>query len=361
MRGDDQIQGAAFSYVSPESRVPQDHPLRPIRKMVNEALAELSEELDALYPPTGRPSIPPEHLIRALLLQVFFSIRSERLLMEQLSYNLLFRWFVGLNMDDPVWHPTVFTKNRDRFLGTDLAMQLLDKVLAQARGADLLSDEHFTVDGTLVEAWASMKSVRPKDGGPPSGEGRNPDVDFRGDKRSNETHASVTDPEAKMARKGRGKETKLCFTGHILMENRSGLAVNTRVTLSTGTAEREAALAMVDEIGGSRQITVGADKGYDTRDFVKELRQLRATPHIAQNVSGRKTSAIDERVTRHPGYRDSQRVRKRIEEIFGWLKTVGGMRKTRHRGRDLVGWMFTLSLVAYNLTRIRNLLAAAPS
>jgi transposase len=329
--------------------------------MVNQALAELSEELDALYPPTGRPSIPPEHLIRALLLQVFFSVRSERLLMEQLSYNLLFRWFVGLNMDDPVWHPTVFTKNRDRFLGTDLAMQMLDKVLAQAKKENLLSDDHFTVDGTLVEAWASMKSVRPKDDdSSASGGGKNPDVDFRGDKRTNKTHASMTDPEARMARKGPGKETKLCFMGHVLMENRNGLAVNTRVTLSSGTAEREAALAMVDEIGGSRQITVGADKGYDTRDFVKDLRQLRATPHVAQNAAGNKSSAIDERVTRHPGYQISQRYRKRVEEIFGWLKTVAGMRKTRHRGRDRVGWMFTVALIAYNLTRMRNLLAEAP-
>ncbi len=362
MRGDDKIQGAAFSYISSESRIPQDHPLRPIRKMVNQALAELSGELDALYPPTGRPSIPPEHLIRALLLQVFFSVRSERMLMEQLSYNLLFRWFVGLNMDDPVWHPTVFTKNRDRFLGTNLAAQLLEKVLVQAKRANLLSDEHFTVDGTLVDAWASMKSVRPRDGGSSSdsGGGKNPDVDFRGEKRTNETHFSVTDPEARMARKGLGKETRLCFMGHVLMENRNGLAVNTRVTLATGTAEREAALAMVDELGGTRPITVGADKGYDTRSFVKGLRQLRATPHVAQHAAGNKPSAIDARVTRHPGYHVSQRVRKRVEEIFGWVKTVGGLRKTRHRGRHLVGWTFTLTLVAYNLTRMRNLLAEAP-
>jgi transposase len=362
MRGDDQLQGAAFSYVSPEQRVPKDHPLRAIRTMVNQALADLSGELDVLYPKNGRPSIPPEHLIRALLLQVFYSVRSERMLMEQLSYNLLFRWFVGLNMDDPIWHPTVFTKNRDRFLGTDLAARLLEQVLAQASGAKLLSDEHFTVDGTLVEAWASMKSVRPKDGsGPTSGGGKNPEVDFRGEKRVNDTHASVTDPEAKLYRKTKGSGTKLCYMGHVLMENRNGLAVGTRVTFANGSAERAAALEMVKEIAGSQRITVGADKAYDTREFVQELRQMRATPHVAKNEWYRRPSAIDGRVTRHPGYQLSQRYRKRVEEIFGWIKTVGGMRKTHHRGRERVGWMFTLSLVAYNLTRMRTLLAEAPS
>jgi transposase len=363
MRGDDQLQGAAFSYVSPEQRVPQDHPLRAIRAMVNQALADLSPELDALYPKTGRPSIPPEHLIRALLLQVFYSVRSERMLMEQLSYNLLFRWFVGLNMDDPIWHPTVFTKNRDRFLDTDMAAKLLEKVLEQAGQAKLLSDEHFTVDGTLVEAWASMKSVRPKDGsGPTAGGGKNPDVDFRGEKRANETHASVTDPDARLARKGKGKETKLCYMGHVLMENRSGLVVGTRTTLATGTAEREAALEMVKDIpGGQRQITVGADKGYDSKDFVSSLRQLCATPHVTKNEYRNRSSAIDGRVTRHPGYAVSQKIRKRIEEAFGWAKTIGGMRKTHHRGLNLVGWMFTLTLTAYNLTRMGRLLAEAPS
>jgi transposase len=331
--------------------------------MVNQALAELFGELDALYPRTGRPSIPPEHLLRALLLQVFFSVRSERMLMEQLNYNLLFRWFVGLNMDDPVWHPTVFTKNRDRFLESDLAQQFLEKVLGQAKKADLLSDDHFTVDGTLVEAWASMKSVRPKDGSGPTPEGgKNPGVDFHGEKRTNETHASVTDPEARLAKKGTGKETKLSFMGHVLMENRNGLVVGARMTLATGTAEREAALEMVKEIpGGKRPITVGADKGYDTRGFVGSLRDLCATPHVAQFVHYRKASAIDGRTTRHPGYLASQKVRKRVEEIFGWVKTIGGMRKTRHRGRELVGWMFTLALTAFNLTRMRNILAQAPS
>jgi len=358
MRGDDVQQQAMFSYLSPEARVPQDHPLRPIRKMVNQALAELSGEFQDRYSREGRPSIPPEQLLRALLLQVFYTVRSERLLMEQLAYNLLFRWFVGLSMDDKVWHHTVFSKNRERFLASDLAAAFFARILKQAAEAGLLSDEHFTVDGTLIEAWASMKSFRPKDDPPPSGgAGRNPEVDFHGERRLNQTHASTTDPEARLYRKGQGKEAKLCFMGHVLMENRHGLVVSPRLTAATGTAEREAAEHMVGDFPGRHRITVGGDKAYDTRDFVQSLRILNAVPHVAQNCKGR-NSAIDGRTTRHPGYAISQRLRKRVEEIFGWMKTVGNLRKTRHRGTERVGWVFTFTAAAYNLVRIRNLMAA---
>ena len=355
MRGNDVQQQAMFSYLSPEARVPEDHPLRPIRDMVNQALAELSGEFQAMYSRQGRPSIPPEKLLRALLLQILYTIRSARLLMEQLDYNLLFRWFVGLSMDDKVWDHSVFSKNQERFLDSDLAAAFFGRILEQAAAANLLSDEHFTVDGTLIEAWASVKSFRPKDA-PPSegGGGRNPAVDFHGQKRLNQTHASTTDPEARLFRKGKGKEAKLCFMGHVLMENRNGLIISPRLTAATGTAEREAADDMVGDLRGRHRITIGADKAYDTQDFVQSLRTLKATPHVAQNLSGRK-SAIDGRTTRHPGYAVSQRLRKRVEEIFGWMKTVGNLRKTRHRGKDRVGWMFTLTAAAYNLVRIRNL------
>ena len=358
MRGDDVHQEAMFSYLSPEARVPQDHPLRPIRKMVNQALAELDGEFQAMYAREGRPSIPPEKLLRALLLQVFYTIRSARLLMEQLDYNLLFRWFVGFSMDDKVWDHSVFSKNQERFLDSDLAAAFFGRIKAQAATAGLLSDEHFTVDGTLIEAWASLKSFRPKDAPPPEGGGgRNPGVDFHGEKRLNQTHASTTDPEARLFRKGKGKEAKLCFMGHVLMENRHGLVISPRLTAATGTAEREAAEAMVEGVPGRHRITVGGDKAYDTRGFVQAMRGLKAVPHVAQNCQGRK-SAIDGRTTRHPGYAVSQRLRKRVEEIFGWMKTVGNLRKTRHRGEDRVGWMFTLTAAAYNLVRIRNLTAA---
>jgi len=361
MRRDDEQQQAMYSYISPEQRVPQDHPLRPIRRMVNRVLKELSPMLGGLYSRWGRPSIPPERLLRALLLQVFYSIRSERLLMEQLDYNLLFRWFVGLNMDDPVWNHSTFSKNRARFLSSDLAEAFFAGILKQAGEAGLLSDEHFSVDGTLIEAWASMKSVRPRDDDPeaPSGgQGRNPTVDFRGEKRSNATHGSTTDPQARLYRKSAGQETKLCFMGHVLMDNRHGLAVDSRLTLATGKAERHAAVDMVSDVPGGRRVTVGADKAYDTREFVGELRRLRVTPHVAQHQSGRR-SALDARTIRHPGYAASQRARKRVEEIFGWLKTVGNLRQVKHRGRERVGWQFTFSLAAYNLIRIRNLTAAA--
>jgi len=359
MRGDDVQQQAMFSYLAPEARVPKDHPLRPIRDMVNQALADLSGEFQAMYSREGRPSIPPEKLLRALLLQVLYTIRSERLLMEQLDYNLLFRWFVGLSMDDQVWDHSVFSKNQERFLDSDLAGAFFSRILKQAASAGLLSKEHFTVDSTLIEAWASLKSFRPKDAPPPeSGGGRNPEVDFHGEKRLNQTPASTTDPEARLFKKGKGKEAKLCFMGHVLMENRHGLVVSPRLTAATGTAEREAAEAMVEAVPGRHRITVGGDKAYDTREFVQSLRALKAVPHVAQNCQGRK-SAIDGRTTRHPGYAVSQHLRKRVEEIFGWMKTVGNLRKTRHRGGDRVGWKFTLTAAAYNLVRIRNLTAAA--
>jgi transposase len=325
--------------------------------MVNQALAELSGDFQAMYSREGRPSIPPEKLLRALLLQVLYTIRSERLLMEQLDYNLLFRWFVGLSMDDKVWNHSVFSKNRERFLRSDLAAAFFRRILEQAAAAGLLSDEHFTVDGTLIEAWASLKSFRPKDGPPPEGGGRNPAVDFHGDKRLNRTHASATDPEARLFKKAKGKEAKLCFMGHVLMENRHGLVVSPRLTAATGTAEREAAVGLVEGVPGRHRLTVGADKAYDTQEFVHSLRALKAVPHVAQNCNGRK-SAIDGRTTRHPGYAVSQRLRKRVEEIFGWMKTVGNLRKTRHHGLDRVGWVFTLTAAAYNLVRMRNLTVA---
>ncbi|MDD2901724.1 MAG: IS5 family transposase [Syntrophales bacterium] len=357
MRGKDVQQQAMFSYLSPEARVPQDHPLRPIRDMVNQALAELSGEFQAMYSREGRSSIPPEKLLRALLLQILYTIRSERLLMEQLDYNLLFRWFVGLSMDDNVWDHSVFSKNQERFLNSDLAAAFFARILKQAASAGLLSDEHFTVDGTLIEAWASLKSFRPKDAPPPEGGGgRNPEVDFHGEKRLNQTHASTTDPEARLFRKGKGKEAKLCFMGHVLMENRHGLVVSPRLTAVTGTAEREAAVGLVEAVPGRHRITVGGDKAYDTQEFVQSLRALKAVPHVAQNCNGRKF-AIDGRTTRHPGYAVSQRLRKRVEEIFGWMKTVGNLRKTRHRGEDRVGWVFTLTAATYNLVRMRNLTA----
>jgi transposase len=357
MRGINKEQGVLFSYVSPESRIPRDHPLRPVREMVNAILGEMSGDFDAMYSNTGRPSIPPERLLRALLIQALYSIRSERMLMEQLDYNLLFRWFVGLGVDDPTWDATVFSKNRDRLLETSVAETFFALTVGMAEKAGLLSDEHFTVDGTLIEAWASMKSVRPKGGppeDPPAPGGKNPSVDFRGEKRSNATHVSRTDGEARMYKKGEGKETKLCYMGHVLMENRHGLAVDGRLTLATGTAEREAAADMVHALPAGGRVTVGADKAYDTADFVKTLRGLEATPHVAQNTSGRR-SAIDGRTVRHAGYAISQRLRKLVEQIFGWLKTCGNQRKTRFRGRDRVGMSFILSLAGYDLIRMGRL------
>jgi len=359
MRGDDHQQAGMWSYLAPEQRVPLDHPLRPIRAMVDAILVELSPAFAKLYSPVGRPSIPPEKLLRALLLQVLYSTRSERLLMEQLDYNLLFRWFVGLNMDDPVWDATVFTKNRERLLAGDIAQAFFDRALAQARQRGLLSDEHFTVDGTLIEAWASLKSFKRKDAPsePPDDPG-NPTVDFHGERRSNATHGSTTDPDARLARRAKGHEAKLAYQGHVLMENRHGFAVEGCVTRASGYGERAAALEMLGHVAVTHRVTVAADKGYDTRDFVEALRLLHVTPHVAQNISNR-SSAIDRRTTRHAGYGVSQWKRKRVEEIFGWLKTVGLLRKTRHRGRARVSWMFIFGLAAYNLVRIRNL-AEAP-
>jgi transposase len=361
MRGTDLQQGGMFSYVSLEERVPKSHPLRRIRAMVDAALSEMSPEFEVLYSKVGRPSIPPEKLLRALLLQVLYTIRSERMLMEQLDYNLLFRWFVGLGMDDSVWVPTVFTKNRDRLLEGEIAEAFFGRVLDQARKQHLLSDEHFTVDGTLIEAWASHKSFRRQDepprAAPPPDDPGNPTVNFHGEKRSNATHQSTTDPQARLYRKSQGHEAKLAYLGHALMENRNGLVVDTRVTLATGRAEREAAVAMLEEIPGAKRVTVAADKGYDTKDFVASARGFAVTPHVAQNTSGR-ASAVDARTTRHPGYGLSQRARKRVEEIFGWMKTVGLMRKTRHKGVDRVGWTFTFTAAVYNLVRMRNLMEA---
>jgi transposase len=352
MRGDDQQQDAMWSYISPERRVPQDHPLRPIREMVNVVLKDMSRSFARIYAREGRPSIPPEHLLRALLLQVLYSVRSERMLMEQLDYNLLFRWFVGLNMDDRVWSPTTFSKNRERLIDAAIADKFFERVLVMAREAGFLSNEHFTVDGTLIEAWAGHKSFRPKGStDDPSDDSGNPTVDFRGEKRTNDTHESTTDPEARLYRKSNGTESKLCFAGHVLMDNRHGLAVDGRLTEATSRSEREAALEMAWDIATTRHATLGADKAYDTRDFVHGLREFNITPHVA----AKKRSAVDGRTTRHPGYGTSQKKRKRVEEIFGWLKTVALLRKTRHRGKRRVGWMFRFALAAYNLIRMRNL------
>ena len=359
MRGTDHDQSTMFSYVSPEARVPADHPLRATREMVNQAMERLDRKFRELYSRTGRPSVPPEKLLRALLLQVLYSIRSERMLMEQLEYNLLFRWFVGLEMDDPVWDVTVFTKNRNRLLEGEIAEAFFEAVLEQARAAGLLSDEHFTVDGTIIEAWAGQKSFRPKDedenGGSSSGGKRGSERDFRGERRRNDTHASTTDPEARLLRKGKGKEAKLCFLGHVITENRNGLVVAAETTLATGTAEREASERMMKRVSRTRRSTLGGDKNYDTREHVKALRALGVTPHVAQNDRNRR-SAIDDRTTSHPGYEISQRKRKCVEQVFGWGKSVGPIRKTKHRGVKRVGWMFTFTQAAYNLVRMRPLL-----
>jgi transposase len=405
MRGSDERNEALFSYVSLEDRIPARHPLRLIREIVNAALASLDGVFDRLYAAEGRPSIAPERLLRAALIQILFTVRSERQLMEQMQYNLLFRWFVGLGIDDPVWVPTVFSKNRDRLLTTDIARQFLAAILADKAVAPLLSDEHFSVDGTLIQAWASMKSFQPKaspgenvgeatanteppaggdagpgqDGGasapePAAGDGetpnqdgsapatetpvagRNAEVDFHGHKRSNVTHASRTDPEARLYRKGPGKEAKLCFMGHALMENRNGLVVDACLTEADGHAEREAALALIEpRADRPGRITLGADKGYDAEDFVNELRSMNVTPHVAAKVTG---SALDGRTTRHEGYAVSQRIRKRIEEVFGWGKTVGPLARTMLRGAERVGAQFTFAVVGYNLARLPKLLAA---
>jgi transposase len=365
MRGSDQGSGELFSYVDLEKRVRPDHPLRAIRALTNTALESLTGDFAVLYSGLGRPSIAPEMLLRAMLLQAFYSIRSERQLIERLEFDLLFRWFVGLGMDDLVWDHSTFSKNRDRLLEGEIAARFLRAVLTQPRVKRLLSSEHFSVDGTLIEAWASMKSFKPKEppdvGGMPNGEKtggrRNAPADFKGEKRSNETHQSTTDPDARLYRKGSGMEAKLCFIGHGLMENRSGLIVDARLTRVSGHAERLAALDMIEGFADRpRAITLGADKGYDAADFVEELRTINVRPHVARNTNGRR-SAIDRRTTRHPGYAKSQRIRKRIEEAFGWIKTVAGLRKTKLRGLPKVDWSFTFAAAAYNLVRAPKLIA----
>ncbi len=350
MRGEESGQSAAFSYVSAEERIPADHPLRSIRRMTDEVLARMGPGFEELYSWTGRPSIPPERLLRALLLQALYTIRSERLLIEQLQYNLLFRWFVGMDLDEKVWTPTVFTKNRDRLLEGDVAARFFAEVVELARQKRLLSDEHFTVDGTLIEAWAGHKSFRRKDGKRPKG----PHGGFRGDKRSNETHESTTDPDARLYRRTHNGEARLSYLGHIVTENRNGLAVAACLTKADGYAERDAALEMIESLRKGRRITLGADKGYDVASFVAALRDLRVTPHVTQNTT-RRRSAIDGRTTRHVGYRMSQALRPMIERVPGWLKNVAGLRKTKHRGERRVGWSFLFALGAYNLVRMRNL------
>ncbi len=356
MRGQDCKQEAMFSYLSPEKRVPAEHPLRLVRAMVDTVLEEMSPWFAKMYADVGRPSIAPERLLRALLLQIFYSVRSERLLMEQLDYNLLFRWFVGLAMDEPVWNHAVFSKNRERLLNETIAEAFFQRVLGLAK--PYLSDEHFTVDGTLIEAWASHKSFRLKDGDAGSNEGGR-EVDFHGEKRSNETHQSTTDPDARLYKKSTGSEARLSYLGHALMENRHGLLVKMRVTQATGTAERDTALQMVQKKAGSKRITVGGDKNFDTSDFVRKLRRIGVTPHVAQNTERWGGSAIDERTTRHPGYAVSQQKRKRIEQSFGWMKIIGMLKKVKLRGLEKVRWLFTFVGAAYNLCRLGRLEAEA--
>ena len=350
-----------------EERIPADHPLRPIKALTDEALGALNKRFEGLYSPMGRPSVPPEMLLRATLLQAFFSVRSERMLMEQINYNLLFRWFVGLPMDAEIWHPTVFTHNRDRLMEAEVAHEFLAALLALPQVKRLLSSEHFSVDGTLIDAWASMKSFRPKDGsGEPPSPGRNGERNFHKEKRSNETHASTTDPDARLYRKADGRESRLCFMGHVLMENRNALAVEAALTHATGTAEREAALAMLDRRRPRRRITLGADKAYDVSAFVEDLRQRRVTPHVA--IDGRvskrgvvRKTAVDGRTTRHMGYGISQVCRKRIEEVFGWIKAQAGFAKVKIRGCAKAEAVFTFAVAAYNLIRIPKILAPQPT
>lgn len=359
MRGSDARSGSLFSYVDLEERVPAKHPLRVIKAIVDDVLLSLDAEFGRLYESTGRASVAPERLLRASLLQAFFSVRSERQLMEQVDYNLLFRWFVGLGIDDRVWDHSTFTKNRDRLLEADVAAKFLEAVLRDKRVKRFLSDDHFSVDGTLVEAWASLKSFRAKDGsGEPPSPGRNGERDFHGEKRANATHQSTTDPDAKLFRKGKAQPAKLYFMGHALIENRHGLVVQADATSATGKAERQAALAMIDrhDPGSERRLTLAADKGYDTSDFVRDLRQKCVTPHVAAKVKG---SAIDRRTTRHETYKVSQRKRKLVEEAFGWGKTIAGMAKVKVRGLSQVRFKFTFAMAAYNLIRMPRLLATA--
>ncbi len=356
MRGTAARQATMLTAVTPDALVPQGHPIRQIKPMVEAALAKLSPVFDQMYAEIGRPSIPPEHLLKGCLLIALFSVRGERQFCERLQYDLLFKWFLDLNILDPAFDHSVFSKNKDRLLEHAVAREFFVAIVDEARQRKLLSEEHFTVDGTLLEAWASMKSIHPKDGGqnPPGDGGRNPDVDFRGEQRTNDTHASTTDPEARLARKGPGREAKLCFAGHVLMENRNGLVVDVQITQATGTAERDTALDMLQAVPWSRRITVGADKGYDTKDFVRECRDMDITPHVAQ----KQHSAIDGRTTRHEGHRISQRIRKRVEEIFGWVKTVAGGRKLRYWGVERNQLWAEVTLAGYNLVRLAKLTQA---
>ena len=358
MRGKSETQTLMLCSLTPDQLVPQDHPIRRIRPIVDQALKEMSPVFSKMYADVGRPSIPPEHLLKACLLIALYSIRSERQFCERLQYDLLFKWFLDLNIMDPAFDASSFSKNKERLLEHQVAHQFFAAVLAQARRQKLLSADHFTVDGTLLEAWASLKSFKPKDGGdPPEGGGKNTSVDFHGECRSNDTHSSTTDPEARLAKKGKGKEAKLCFAGHVLMENRNGLAVDVKVTTATGTAERDTALLMLDKVPGKQRVTVGGDKGYDTRDFITACRELNVTPHVAR----RQHTILDERTTRHQGYKVSQRIRKRVEEIFGWIKTVGGGRKLRYKGIARNQLWAELTAAAYNLVRMANLAGAIPA
>jgi transposase len=357
MRGADVSQTSLLINFSTSSLVPEKHPLRPIREMVNRALKELSGEFNRYYSFMGRPSIPPEKLFRALLIQILYSIRSERLLMEQIRYNMLFRWFIGLSADEPVWNHSVYSKQRDNVLDSQVTGQFFTQIREQANAANLLSDKHFTVDGTLLEAWASQKSVHPKDQEPPPpGPGRNGWHDFKGEKRGNKTHASVTDPESRLYRKSEGQAAKPSYMGHVLMENRNGLIQDVRVTQADGYAEREAALSMAAARQSHKAITLGADKGYDCKCFIESLLWLGVVPHVARKDKG---SALSEVWARSSGYIVSQRIRKRVEEGFGWMKTIGPMRKLKHRGKEKVGSIFRLTAAAYNLVRMRNLGVAA--
>lgn len=356
MRGDETEQAAVMLFITPDQKVPQDHPIRAIKPIVDRALASLSPVFSRMYAKRGRPSIPPEHLLKASVLIALYSVRSERQFCERLEYDLLFKWFLDQNIDTPAFDASTFSKNRQRLLDNDVARQFFVAVLEEAKRRELLSDEHFTVDGTLLEAWASMKSVQPKDGGGgPPNSFKNPDVDYHGEQRSNETHASRTDPQAQLMRKGRGKEAKLCYMGHVLMENRNGLIVDISLTQATGRAEREAVLVMLDRLPRKkRRLTLGADKGYDTREFVADLRRRKVTPHVAQNQSGR-SSAIDGRTTSWGGYKVSQKIRKRVEEIFGWVKTIGGGRKLRYIGLQRNQLWAGLTATGYNLVRMMRI------
>ena len=359
MRGKTDTQVTMLSLVTAEQLIPEDHPIRRIRPIVDNALRELSPTFNQMYAETGRPSIPPEHLLKGCLLIALYSVRSERRFCERLQYDLLFKWFLDLNIIDPAFDASTFSKNKERLLEHEVAREFLGAVLLEARRRKLLSEDHFTVDGTLLEAWASFKSFRPRDGGdgsPAAGE-KNPSVDFHGEQRKNDTHQSTTDPEALLARKGPGKEARLCFNGHVLMENRNGLVVDVAVTRATGTAEREAALDLLEQVSGSRRVTIGGDKNYDTADFVTRCRRMNVTPHVAR----RQWSIVDKRTTRHPGYLVSQRLRKRVEEIFGWIKTVGGGRKLRYKGvaRNRLWWELTAA--AYNLVRMARLALTVPN